>query len=138
LIDRRLYLPESWLAAEQAPARSRCGLGDEVPFQTKPDLALMLLHETLERGHLPLQWVAADARVGDTAVLLDGVAELGKCYFVEVACSTQVWWRQEQLAVPPCSGRGRRPTKVRLRHPYQCRCGLDVIVRRIGARCWQR
>jgi len=133
-----LYLPESWLAAEQAGARARCGVPDEVAFQTKPDLALSLVQQTVERGHLPFQWVAADALYGDTPAFLDGVAALGKWYFVEVACSTQVWWRHPEVAVKEWSGRGRRPTKVRLRYPFQRPRRVDAIVRRIPRRCWQR
>ena len=121
MIDGRLYLPESWLAAEQADARARCGVPDDLPFQTKPELALTLLHETVERGKLPFQWVAADALYGDTPAFLDGVAKLGKWYFAEVACSTLVWWRQPQLAVPPWSGAaGARP---------KCACAIRISVR---------
>jgi SRSO17 transposase len=138
LIDGRLYLPESWLSAEMAQARAGCGLPDDQPLQTKPDLALTLLQQTVARHHLPFQWVAADALYGDTPAFLEGVAALGKWYFVEVACSTRVWLRQAQLAVPEWSGRGRQPTKLRLRYPYQCPRRLDAIVRRIPAGRWQR
>jgi SRSO17 transposase len=138
LIDGRLYLPESWLAAEQAGARVRCSVPDDLAFQTKPELALWLVQQTVERGQLPFQWLAADALYGDTPAFLDGVAELGKWYFVEVACSTQVWWRHPEVAIPQWSGRGRRPTKVRLRYPYQHPRRVDAIVRRIPRRCWQR
>ena len=75
----------------------------------------MLLRDALNRGRLPFQWVAVDALYGDTPAFLDGVAALGTWYFAEVAWSTPVGWRQPEVVVPPWSGRGRRPTKQRLR-----------------------
>jgi SRSO17 transposase len=138
LLDARLYLPESWFAAEMTTRRARCGIPKDVTFQTKPDLALELLQALVRRNHLPFQWVAADALYGDTPAFLDGVAELGKWYFVEVACSTRVWWRQPEVYLPQRSGRGRRPTKLRLRYPYQRPRRVDAIVRRIPPRLWQR
>jgi SRSO17 transposase len=138
LLDARLYLPEPWLVAEAATRRAQCGIPEDLTFQTKPELALELLQSLLRRGHLPFQWVAADALYGDTPAFVDGVAELGKWYFVEVACSTHVWWRPPELYVPEWSGRGRRPTKMRLRYPYQRPRRVDAIVRRIPQRLWQR
>jgi len=138
LIDGRLYLPEPWCADDHAELRVRCGAPNDVPFQTKPALALTLLQATVERGHLPFQWVAADALYGDTPAFLDGVAELGKWYFAEVACSTRVWWRQPEVHVAPASGRGRRPTKLRLRYPFQRSRRVDAIARRIPRHLWTR
>jgi SRSO17 transposase len=138
LLDARLYLPEAWLAAEAALRRAQCGIPEDVTFQTKPELALEMLQALVRRNHLPFDWVAADALYGDTPAFLDGVAALGKWYFVEVACSTQVWWRPPELYVPEWSGRGRRPSKLRLRYPFQRPRRVDAIVRRIPQRLWQR
>ena len=138
LLDARLYLPESWCAAEAAARRAQCGIPEEVRFQTKPELALTLLQALVRRGHVPFQWVAADALYGDTPAFLDGIAALGKWYFVEVACSTRVWWRQPEVYVPSRTGRGRRPTKPRLRYPYQRSRRVDAILRRIPRRMWRR
>jgi SRSO17 transposase len=138
LLDARLYVPETWFATEQAVRRAQCSIPHDVTFQTKPDLALELLRALVRRGHVPFQWVAADALYGDTPAFLDGVADLGKWYFVEVACSTRVWWRQPELYVPTRTGRGRRPTKLRLRYPYQRPRRVDAMLRRIPRRMWQR
>lgn len=138
LLDARLYVPESWFAPEAAARRALCGMPDDLTFQTKPELALTLLQALVRRGHVPFQWVAADALYGDTPAFLDGVAALGKWYFAEVACSTRVWWRQADTYVPERTGRGRRPTKRRLRYPYQRPRRMDAIVRRIPRHLWQR
>jgi SRSO17 transposase len=138
LIASRLYLPAPWFGAAAAQQRLRCGVPDAVTFQTKPELALTLLREAVTRADLPFRWVAVDALYGDTPAFLDGVAALGRWYFAEVACSTQVWWRRPEVWVPPASGRGRPPTKLRLRYPWQRARRVDALVRRIPRRRWHR
>jgi SRSO17 transposase len=138
LLASRLYLPETWCAASATELRKRVGVPDTVTFQTKPELALTLLRETIARGGLPFQWVAVDALYGDTPAFLDGVAALDKWYFAEVASNTRVWWRVPEVWMPPASGRGRRPSKPRLRYPFQRARSVDAIARRLPARAWQR
>jgi SRSO17 transposase len=138
LLASRLYLPEAWCDPSAAEMRKRVGVPDDVTFLTKPELALTLLRETLARGGLPFQWVAVDALYGDTPAFLDGVAALDKWYFAEVASNTQVWWRVPEVWVPPASRRGRRPSKPRLRYPFQRARRVDAIARRLPERLWQR
>ena len=138
LLEGRLYLPPAWCTAEATAKRQQCGVPDTLAFQTKPELALTLLHEIVRRNSLPFQWVAVDALYGDTPAFLDGVAALDKWYFAEVACSTRVWWRRPEVGVPAWSGRGRRPTKSRPRYPYQRPHRVDALTRRIGAQQWRR
>jgi hypothetical protein len=57
LIDRELYLPVSW-----TQDRDRCqeaGMGDDVPFATKPELAQQMLARLLEQG-IEIGWFTAD------------------------------------------------------------------------------
>ncbi len=57
LIDRELYLPGKW-----ADDRDRCraaGIGDDVPFATKPQLAKAMIERAVHAG-VPFSWVAAD------------------------------------------------------------------------------
>jgi SRSO17 transposase len=138
LLEGRLYLPPAWCDLEATTKRQQCGVPDTRAFQTKPELALTLLHDSVGRDRLPFQGVAVDARYGDTPAFLDGVAALEKWYFAEVACSTRVWWRRPEVGVPAWSGRDRRPTNVRLRYPYQRPQRVDALARRIGAQKWRR
>ena len=138
LIASRLYLPEQWCNEQARGRRERCGVPEEVSFQTKPELALTLLREAIERGSLPFQWVAVDALYGNTPAFLDGVAALGKYYFAEIACDTQVWLRRPEVWLPPARGRGRPPSKARLRYPFQRARRVDAIARRIKPVKWQQ
>jgi SRSO17 transposase len=66
LIDRELYLPESWTSD-----RDRCraaGIGDDVEFATKPELAGTMIARAMEAG-VPFTWVAADEAYGQNTSL---------------------------------------------------------------------
>jgi SRSO17 transposase len=102
-VDRRLYMPEAWFSEAYAEKRARCGVPPEVEFQTEPALALEMLQGVATRGHLPFQWVTADEHYGMNPAFLDGVAELGKCYFAEVPKTTSVWPEEVEI-IPPGQG----------------------------------
>jgi SRSO17 transposase len=61
LIDRELYLPESW--TKDRPRRREAGIPDEVGFSTKPQLARRMLARALDGG-VPVAWVTADEVYG--------------------------------------------------------------------------
>jgi SRSO17 transposase len=61
LIDRALYLPESW-AADRA-RRAEAGVPEDVAFATKPKLGLAMLERAHAAG-LPFAWVTADSVYG--------------------------------------------------------------------------
>lgn len=68
LIDRELYLPESWTLD-----RDRCraaDVPDEVGFATKPRLAIAMLERTLAAG-VPFAWFTADEAYGQAGYLRD-------------------------------------------------------------------
>jgi SRSO17 transposase len=61
LIDRELYVPESWTAD-----RGRChgaGIPAEVEFATKPQQVIAMLARVLEAG-VPFEWFTADEAYG--------------------------------------------------------------------------
>lgn len=111
-VDAGLFLPESWT---QDRARCRAaGVPEEMGFRTKPAIALDLLRQAREAGHLPGSWVAADEVYGNSPVFRDGVAALGLWYVGDVACDLPVFAEAAPTQVPPYSGRGRQPVKARL------------------------
>jgi SRSO17 transposase len=61
LIDRELYLPKAW-TDDRERARA-AGIGDEVGFATKPDLARRTLTRALDAG-VPAEWLTADEVYG--------------------------------------------------------------------------
>ncbi len=138
LAEGRLFLPEDWFDQEHADRRKKCGVPDEVQFKTKPRLGLELVQRAVQRGRLPFRWVAADALYGDSPAFRDGVADLDKWYFTEVACSTQVWRRRPAVVLPPWSGRGPHPTRLRLRTPSHRPARVGELARRLPQAAWVR
>ncbi len=66
LIDRELYLPQSW-----AEDRDRCraaGIPDEIEFATKPRLAQAMIGRALAAG-VPFAWFTADEVYGQAKYL---------------------------------------------------------------------
>jgi SRSO17 transposase len=66
LIDRELYLPQSWTGD-----RDRCraaGIPDEIEFATKPRLAQQMLRRALAAG-VPFAWFTADEAYGQAKYL---------------------------------------------------------------------
>jgi SRSO17 transposase len=62
LIDRALYLPQSW--TEDRERCEQAGIPEEVEFETKPAQALAMLQRALD-ADVPVRWVTADSIYGD-------------------------------------------------------------------------
>ena len=62
LIDRALYLPESWIEDRERCAQA--GIPEETVFATKPAQALDMLQRALA-ADTPVRWVTADSIYGD-------------------------------------------------------------------------
>ena len=62
MIDRELYLPESWT---DDPERCRAvRVPEQVGFRTKPQLAQLILERALDAGVPAAQWIACSAGHG--------------------------------------------------------------------------
>lgn len=76
----RLYLPQSW--AQDDARRTKAGVPSEVEFQTKLEIALDLIRQTVDYGvsHAP---VLADSAYGDSTDFRQALRALG--FFVQVS-----------------------------------------------------
>jgi SRSO17 transposase len=81
LIDRELYLPASW--TDDRDRRRQAGIGDDVGFATKPELARQMIGRALEAG-VPFGWVAADEAYGQNTPLRDWLEEHHVSYVLAV------------------------------------------------------
>jgi SRSO17 transposase len=87
LIDRELYLPQAW-----TDDRGRCrqaGIGDDVAFATKPELARQMIERAIAAG-TPFRWVAADEVYGQHTPLRDWLEQQGMRYVLAVPKSFTV------------------------------------------------
>ena len=134
LVDRALYLPESWTSD-----RDRCreaGIPDHVSFRTKPRSALRM-HHRLHRLGLPIGWVTGDEVYGDNPVLRAGLERRRTRYVLAVSSTSEVWPEAPDVSMPvkPAGQRGPARTRPTISAP-------SVPVSRLAAswapETWQR
>jgi SRSO17 transposase len=127
-LTARLYLPEAW--ATDGVRRAKVHVPPEVPFQTKPELALALIDQARAWG-VPFAWVVADAGYGDNPTFLQGLEARQIAYMVGVSRSFGVRLPADVHAaalVPPPRPRGRgQPKKPRPAPLYTAQAVLEVL-----------
>jgi SRSO17 transposase len=87
LIDRELYLPESWTAD-----RARCraaGIPDTVQMATKPRIAIAMLQRVLDAG-VPFAWFTADEVYGQVKYLRVWLEQHSICHVLATRCNDDV------------------------------------------------
>lgn len=96
LIDRALYLPESW-----CDDRTRCdeaGVPDDVGFKIKPQLAMEMIGHALDAGVKP-DFVLADEVYGNDGKFRRFLESRGQAFVVAVASNQRLWVGFEQKRV---------------------------------------
>jgi SRSO17 transposase len=110
LIDRELYLPKSWT---DDPERCReAGIGEDMEFATKPELARRMLARLLDAG-AQIGWFTADEAYGDNPGLRSWCDQVDLNYVMAISCD-------HRFAAP--GGRMR----------------ADELARATGRKGWQR
>jgi SRSO17 transposase len=110
LIDRELYLPQSW--ASDPARRVAAGIPQDTAFATKPELALRMIIRTLD-AKTPAGWAAGDEVYGADPGLRAGLEECQLSYVLAVAKSHPV---------TTAAGAAR----------------ADALAARVPARAWQQ
>ena len=108
LVDKRLYLPESW-TSDDARCRAAGVPEERGDYRSKTELALEMLEQALELGHLKAGWVAADDAFGMSPSFRDGLAALGMRYVLDVPGGTTVWPLEPAWTSPGISGERAPP-----------------------------
>jgi SRSO17 transposase len=108
LVDKRLFLPQAWIADP-----SRCAAAGiteaECCFQSKSELALAMLQEACTLGHLAAGWVTGDDEYGKSPDFRAGVAALGLQYLLDVPGNMRVWPVEPTWVTPAYRGVGKHP-----------------------------
>ena len=87
LIDRKLYIPKKW-----AEDRDRCraaGIGDDVKFATKPELAEKMIGRAVKAG-VPFKWATGDDAYGGNPGLREWLEKEDIPYVLAVACNAMI------------------------------------------------
>jgi len=150
LLDRRLYLPESWFSPAYQGRWQAAAIPPETAFATKPTLAAELVEGILAQGSVRARWLTCDEGFGNDPVFLDRIAARGLWYLAEVSRSTHVWpltapdGRTAQAPpavwVPPRTARSRgpAPTRERLAPESPAAQPVDEWAAALPAAVWQR
>jgi len=85
--DFDVYMPERW--ADDLPRRRAAGIGDDLQFATKPDLAIGQL-ERLAAAGLPARWAAMDEVYGRSGKLRKACEDARLAYVATIPCDWQV------------------------------------------------
>ena len=103
LVDKGLYLPESWTSD-----KDRCEAAgvpeDRQGYRSKTELALEMVGRAQERGHLKAGWVAADDAFGMSPSFREGLAALGMWYVLDVPSGFTVLRSIRDSGVPANPG----------------------------------
>ena len=88
LIDRELYLPESW--CEDADKRTEAAIAEEVAFATKPALACRMIGRALDAG-LPCAWVLGDEIYGSDRRLRLELERREQPFVLAIRSNEKLW-----------------------------------------------
>jgi SRSO17 transposase len=150
LLDRRLYLPESWFAEDHRPLWQDCQIPDEIAFQTKHNLAAQLVENVMTSGRLQARWVVCDQGYGDSPAFLQRLDATGLWYLAEVPRDTKVWplletdgqterarprsWVRPQVP----SRKGPAPRRERLHPTSPAKVAVEDLAKQWPVSHWQR
>ena len=97
LIDRELYLPESWI--KDRARRKEAHVPKDTRFHTKPELGRRMLKHAFAQG-IPIQWVTGDSVYGDNGKLRQWLEENKHPYVLAVSSNMHVFadWREATVA----------------------------------------
>jgi SRSO17 transposase len=87
-LDRELYLPKEW--AEDKERRVEAGVPEAVSFQTKPQLARIMLQRAIEAG-VPASWVTGDEVYGGDRRLRVWLEQEEVPYVLAVRSNEPLW-----------------------------------------------
>jgi len=111
LLDKRLYLSEEWIKDKER--RRKCGVPENIVFQTKAQLGLELIHKAIERK-IPFGWIGMDSHYGQQPWLLDELKSQKLLYIADIPCDSRVWLELPNTEIPLRKGDiGRKPTKLK-------------------------
>ena len=86
-VDFDVYLPKRW--ADNPARRAAAAVPDELPMQTKPQLAIAQLARLMASG-LPIRWVAFDEVYGRSSALRQACEDHHLPYVAIVPCDFQI------------------------------------------------
>lgn len=139
LLDRRLFLPQAWFDEDHRERWQKCGIPDDVTFQTKPALGAAMIRAVAAEGVVPFRWVTMDEGYGAAGYLLDMIHRENKLFFAEIPRNKQAWPRRPKVVPPAAPGpNGRPPTRTHLASNAPPAQRIDALALQLRPSDWQR
>ncbi len=113
LLTSRLYMPQSWFSEEQKERREYNLVPENLVFQTKLQIANVLIDKIDKTNQFPAKWIGCDAAFGSDWDFLESLPQ-DKYYFANIKSNTRVFLAKPKVRVPSYGGRGPRPSKPRV------------------------
>ena len=111
LVSTELFLPEDWTEDKQRCVASGVPELDQ-KFQTKPELALMLIKRAIDSG-IEFDFIASDGLYGHNAELTRALDALDQFYVLDVHKEELIFLTEPAFSIPERKGnRGKFPTKT--------------------------
>jgi SRSO17 transposase len=110
-LDRELYLPQEWAGDEVR--RQEAGVPERVCFQTKPQLARVMLQRTLAAG-VPFAWVTGDEVYGSDRRLRVWLEQQEWAHVLAVKSNEPLWAGLRQVRADRLAGQVPPEEWVRL------------------------
>lgn len=95
-IDGELYLAEKWFTQAYKQRRKKLKIPEERKFQTKLELALVMVERVLENG-VPFAAFDCDTFYGRSGWLRDELNQLGVQYYADIPCNTTLYLEKPQV-----------------------------------------
>jgi SRSO17 transposase len=138
LLDRRLFLPRAWFDEAHRDRWQKCGIPDDVTFQTKPELAAALFEQVVQEGVIPFAWVTMDEGYGAAGHLLDAIHRQNKHFFAEIPRNKQAWRRRPKVVPPQAhTATGQPPTRMQLASGMLPARRVDALAMALRPSDWQ-
>jgi SRSO17 transposase len=139
LVDKRLFLPESWFSEAYAARRTRCHVPKELTFQSKPQLAAAMLQAITQERLLPFKYVVADCLYGNSPDFLDAVeACVGVTALVAMPAETRCWLQRPQTQDKRYRYKGEARSKRVVGGPENAPRTVAALALRLPGSSWHR
>jgi SRSO17 transposase len=112
LVDKRLFIPESWFTEAYQTRRTKCKLPDEVTWQSKPQVAAAMVQELHQAGILPFKYIVADCLYGNSPDFWAACETcVGTVAFVATPADTRGWLQPLATTTQTYTYKGEPRTK---------------------------
>src|SRR5215813_2188224 len=112
LVDKRLFIPETWFSEAYQERRTKCKVPDEVGWQSKPQLAAAMVQALHQRGILPFKYIVADCLYGNSPDFWAACeACVGTVAFVATPADTRGWLQPLATTTHTYPYKGEQRTK---------------------------